>query len=40
MTTKTINPLLHELRRALRGPIFRIHKGALGPLHDRALEHG
>jgi hypothetical protein len=35
-----LDHILHELRRALRSPIFRIRTGALGPLHDSALEQG
>lgn len=35
-----LDHILHELRRALRGPIFRIQKGELGTLHDSALEQG
>lgn len=39
-TDITLDHILHELRRALRGPIFRIRTGELGPLHDSALQQG
>ena len=35
-----LDHVLHELRRALSQPIFRIHKGGIAPLHEYALEHG
>lgn len=33
----TIDNVLHELRRALPGPIFRMYRGALGPIHEFAV---
>ena len=38
--SRIIDDVVHELRRALRGPIFHIYRGELGPLHDFAIEHG
>jgi hypothetical protein len=35
-----LDHILHELRRALRSPIFRIRTGELGPLHDSAIDQG
>jgi hypothetical protein len=35
-----IEHVLHELRRALARPIYRIHKGQVGPVHEFALAQG
>lgn len=35
-----LDRILHELRRALRGPIYRIYKGGLAALHEYALAQG
>jgi hypothetical protein len=35
-----IEHVLHELRRALLRPIYRIHKGQVGPAHEFALAQG
>lgn len=35
-----IDHVLHELRRAVKGPIYRVGKGGIAPLHDIAVGFG
>lgn len=35
-----IDHVLHELKRAKKGPIYRVCKGGIAPLHDIAVSWG